>query len=116
MSAIAFGQDAAEKINQANAAMKEKDYAKAFSLYDDAMQNIGDVQVEPSINYNIGFAAYKSENFESALKYFDKAIEADANVSKSYEYKALVYNKQENYAQAVANYEKAIETAEDDAE
>jgi flagellar basal body-associated protein FliL len=65
-----FAQDAAEKINQANEAMKAEDYAKAYQLYDEAMNNLGDVQVDQTINYNIGFAAYKAENDEGALKYF----------------------------------------------
>jgi tetratricopeptide (TPR) repeat protein len=107
-----FAQDAAEKINQANEAMKAEDYAKAYELYDEAMNNLGDVQVDQTINYNIGFAAYKAKNDEGALKYFDKAIEARTNVSKCYEYKALVYNRQDNYAKAVENFEKAIETSE----
>ena len=116
ISAIVFGQDAADKINQANAALQEKDYAKAFALYDEAMKNIGDVQIEPTINYNIGFAAYKSDNYDGALEYFDIAIENEVNLEKSYEYKALVYNKQKDYANAVANYEKAIAASDDGAE
>jgi len=115
-SVFAFAQDAADKINQANEAMKAEDYAKAFSLYDDAMKNLGDVQIEPTINYNIGFAAYKSDNFEGAHEYFDIAIEANANVAKSWEYKALSYNKQKKYAEAVESYEKAIAASEGDSE
>jgi tetratricopeptide (TPR) repeat protein len=115
-SVFAFAQDAAEKITQANEAMKAEDYAKAFSLYDEAMKNLGDVQVEPTINYNIGFAAYRSDNFEGAHEYFDKAIEADVNVAKSWEYKALSYNKQEKYAEAVESYEKAIAASDGDSE
>jgi len=107
-----FAQDAAEKINQANEAMKAEDYAKAYELYDEAMNNLGDVQVDQTINYNIGFAAYKAGNNEGALKYFNKAIEAGINVSKCHEYKALVYNRQDNYAKAIESFEKAIETSE----
>jgi len=107
-----YAQDAAEKINQANEAMKAEDYAKAFTLYDEAMNNLGDVQVEPAINFNIGFAAYKADKFDAAIKYFDKAIEAGVDVSRCHEYKALVYNQQDNYANAVASYEQAIATAD----
>ncbi|MBW6536300.1 MAG: tetratricopeptide repeat protein [Mariniphaga sp.] len=114
LSVFSFAQDAAEKINQANEALKAEDYAKAFTLYDEAMKNIGDVQVEPAINFNIGFAAYKSNNLEGAVEYFDKAIEAGVNISKSHEYKALAYNDKEDYASAVASYEQAIATAEED--
>jgi tetratricopeptide (TPR) repeat protein len=116
VSVFSYGQDAAEKINQGNEAMKAENYEKAFALYDDAMKNIGDVQVDPSINFNIGFAAYKSNNLKGAVEYFDKAIEAGVNVSKSHEYKALAYNDSEDYAKAVESYEKAIATAEGETE
>ncbi|MCF6333918.1 MAG: tetratricopeptide repeat protein [Draconibacterium sp.] len=110
---FSFAQDAAEKLNQAQEALKAKDYAKAFSLYDDAMSNIGDVQVDASINYNIGFAAYKAGNLEGAVKYFDKAIATGTNVSKCHEYKALAYNAKKDYKNAVASFELAIATSEE---
>ena len=53
-SVFSFAQDAAEKINQANEALQNKDYAKALELYESAMSNLGDVQVPDAINYNIG--------------------------------------------------------------
>lgn len=114
VTVFSFAQDAADKINQANEALKAQDYVKAFLLYDDAMKNIGDVQVDASINFNIGFAAFKSDNLEGAIKYFDKAIEAGTNVSKSHEYKALAYNEKKDYANAVASFEQAIATATED--
>lgn len=113
---FSYAQDAAEKINQANEALNAKDYAKAYTLYDEAMKNIGDVQVDASINYNIGFAAYKSDNLEGTIKYFDKAIEAGTNVSKCHEYKALAYNDKKDYTNAVASFEKAIATATEGAD
>ncbi|MFA5535214.1 MAG: tetratricopeptide repeat protein, partial [Mariniphaga sp.] len=115
-SVFSFAQDAAEKINQGNEALKAEDYAKAFTLYDEAMKNIGDVEVDPAINFNIGFAAYKAGNAEGAISYFDKAIAAGVNVSKSHEYKAMVYNDKEDHANTVASYEQAIATAEGDVE
>lgn len=110
-SVFSYAQDAAEKLNQAQEAMKAQDYAKAYGLYDEAMSNIGDVQVDASINFNIGYAAYKAENLEGAVKYFDKAIESGTNIPKCHEYKALAYNDKKDYASAVASFEKAIETA-----
>ena len=73
ITVLSFAQDAADKINEANEALKAKEYAKAFELYDDAMNNLGDVQVPDAINYNIGLAGYNSNNFEKAIGYFDKA-------------------------------------------
>ncbi len=115
-AASVFAQDAAEKLNQAQEALKAEDYAKAYTLYDEAMSNIGDVQVDASINFNIGYAAYKAENLEGAIKYFDKAIESGTNVSKCYEYKALAYNDKKDYKNAVASFEQAIATSEEGAE
>ena len=112
-AAFAFAQDAAEKFNQAAEAMKAKDYAKAFELYESAMANKGDVEVPDAINFNIGFAAYNSKNYQKAVGYFDKAIAAKANVAKALDYQARSYTKLKDYANAVACYEKAIEVADD---
>ena len=38
------------------------------------MNNLGDVQGDDAINFNIGYAAYKAENLEGAVKYLNKAI------------------------------------------
>ncbi|MDR2910283.1 MAG: hypothetical protein LBV47_02805 [Bacteroidales bacterium] len=112
LTAVLFAQEAVDKINQAQEALKAQDYVKAYQLFDEAMNNLGDVQVDALINFNIGFAAYRSENIEGAVKYFDKAIEAGINVSKSHEYKAMAYNDKEDYTNAVASFEQAIATAE----
>lgn len=115
-SVFSYAQDAADKLNQAQEAMKAQDYPKAYKLYDEAMSNLGDVQVDASVNFNIGYAAYKADNLEGAVKYFDKAIEAGTNISKCHEYKALAYNDKKDYANAVASFEKAIETSEEGTE
>ncbi len=114
ITVFSFAQDAAEKINEANEALTAQDYAKAFQLYDEAMNNLGEVEVDAAINYNIGFAAYKSENLEGAVKYFDKSIEAGVNVSKCHEFKALAYNDKKDYKNAVASFEEAIATSDSD--
>lgn len=111
---VGFSQDAAEMINNANEALKAKDYAKAFELYESAMSNLGDVQVDVAINFNIGFAAFQADKYEASLKYFDKAIEAEANVSSAYEYKGNAYAKMNNTSEAIASYLKAIETGATD--
>ncbi len=116
LSVFSFAQDAAEKINQANEAMQAEDYARAFTLYDEAMNNLGDVEVPDAIYYNIGIAAYRSNNLQGAVKYFDKAVAAGVNVSKSHEFKALAYNDNEDYANAIASYEQAIATSEESTE
>lgn len=114
LSFAALAQDAAELINKANEAMKSKQYAEAFEAYDKAMNNLGDVEVDAAINFNIGFAALQADKNEAAIKYFDKAIEAGANISKSWEYKASAYNKMKNFDLALQSFEKAIETSTED--
>ena len=114
LTVFSFAQDAADKINQANEAMKAKDYAKALELYEDAMANLGDVQVPATINYNIGLAAYNSKSYEKAVGYFDKAIEAEANVAKAYDYQARSYSRLKKYTEAVASYEKSIAATDGD--
>ncbi len=107
---IVNAQDAAEMLNQANEALIAKDYAKAFELYDGAMKNIGEVEVDAAINFNIGFSAVQAKKYKAAIPYFDKAIAAGANIAKSHEYKATAYSKLKDYAKSVASYEAAIES------
>jgi len=111
---FSFAQDAAEKINQANEALVAKDYAKAFSLYEDAMSNTEGVEIPPAINFNIGLAGYNSNNFEKAIGYFDKAIAADVNIDKAHEYKGHCYNKLKDYANALNSFEAAISASDGD--
>ena len=113
-SVFSFAQDAAEKINQANEALQNKDYAKALELYESAMSNLGDVQVPDAINYNIGLAAYNSDNYEKAIQYFEKAVAANANVDKSYEYMANAYAKMDKTNEALEAYTQAIQANPDD--
>lgn len=113
-SVFSFAQDAAEKINQANEALQNKEYAKALELYESAMSNLGDVQVPEAINFNIGLAAYNSDNYEKAISYFEKAVAADANVDKSYEYMANAYAKMDKTSDALRAYDKAIQANPDD--
>lgn len=116
LTIFTFAQDAAEKLKQAQESLQAEDYAKAYQLYDEAMNNLGDVQVDDAINFNIGYAAYKAESLEGAVKYFTKAIEIGTNVPKCYEYLALAYNDKKDYKNAVTNFEKAIETSTENTE
>lgn len=109
MHMFVYAQSAADKINSANEALKAEDFNKAFQLYDDALKNLGDVQVDESINFNVGYAAYKAAKFKEAIDYFTKAVDADVNVSKSWEYKALCFNELKDYTNAVDCFVKAAE-------
>lgn len=111
---LGFAQDAADMINKANEALQGKEYAKAFELYETAMKNLGDVQIDAAINFNIGFAAFQAEKFENALPYFDKAIAANANVASAYKYKGDACVKLDRYDEAIEAYRKAIESGAED--
>lgn len=117
-SVSVFGQNAADLINQANEDMKNRKYPEAFEKYDKALKNLGDVQLDAptkaSINFNTGFAAMQAGKNEEAMSYLDKAIEAGANVSKAWEYKATIYNKAKDYPKALESFEKAIETGDEE--
>lgn len=106
-AAVAVAQDAAEKLNQANEAMKTKDYAKAFELYDSAMKNLGDVQIDQKVNFNVGVAAVKIQNMEAAEAYFAKAVEAGVSAVDCQEQLAAGYKEKKDFAKAIAAYEKA---------
>lgn len=112
LTVFAFAQDAAEKLNQASEALKAKDYAKAFALYDDAMKNLGEVQIDQKVNYNIGIAATKIGNMEAAEAYFAKAIEAGVKAIDCQEQLAAGYSEKKDYPKAVAAFEKAVTLAE----
>ena len=116
VAAFSYAQDAAEKITQAQEALKAKDYAKAYALYDEAMSNLGDVQIDASVNFNIGYAACQAGIADGAEKYMAKAIAANIKVSDCYVNLAEMYVDKKDYVKAVENYEKAISTATSGAE
>ena len=105
-----FSQNAALLINSANEALQSKDYEKAFELYEAAMKNLGNVQVDASINYNTGFAAFHASEFYNAIPYFQKAISAKINVPKSYEFIGHSYARLNMFNEAITAYKKAVET------
>ncbi|MGV8094075.1 MAG: tetratricopeptide repeat protein [Mangrovibacterium sp.] len=106
---LGFAQNAADMITKANEALTAKEYGKAFELYENAVKNLGDAQVDPAIYFYIGFAAFEADKFAEALPYLDKAIAANDNVAKAYEYKGNAYFKLDKYDEAVSAYKKAIE-------
>ena len=106
----AFSQDAATLITNANKTLQARDYAKAFEQYEAAMKDLGDVQVDASINYNIGFAAFYAGKYDNAIPYFQNAIVAKVSVPQSYEFIGNSYAKLNKFDEAVAAYLKAIET------
>ena len=111
---IGFSQDAATLINNANTALKAKNYAQAFTLYESAMGNMGDTKVDDAINYNIGFAAFQAKKYSAAIKYLNKAVAAKANLPQTYELLGKTYTKLSKTKEAIASYQKAIDAGNTD--
>jgi len=105
---VGFSQDAATLINNANAALKAKNYAQAYTLYESAMGNMGNVKIDDAINYNIGLAAFNAKKYSAAVKYLNKAVVAKANLPQTYELLGKTYTKLYKNKEAIDSYQKAI--------
>ena len=105
---VGFSQDAATLINNANSALKAKNYAKAYTLYESAMSNMGNVKIDDAINYNIGMAAFNAKKYSAAVKYLNKAVVAKANLPQTYELLGKTYTKLSKTKEAIDSYKKAI--------
>lgn len=114
VASIGFSQDAATLINNANAALKAKNYAQAFTLYESAMSNMGDTKVDDAINYNIGFAAFNAKKYSAAVKYLNKAVAAKANLPQTYELLGKTYTKLSKTKEAIDSYKAAIDAGNTD--
>jgi len=62
----------------------------------------------PKLFFSKGNSYYKSESYDSAIIYFDKALEIKPDYAKIYLSKALLYKKQDNNELMMENLEKAI--------
>jgi len=109
-----FSQDAATLINNANAALKSKKYAQAYTFYEKAMSNMGDVKIDDAINYNIGFAAFQAKKYSAAVKYLNKAVVAKANLPQTYELLGKTYTKLSKTKEAIDSFQKAISAGNTD--
>jgi len=108
VASAGFSQDAATLINKANAALKAKNYAQAYTFYESAMGNMGDVKIDAAINYNIGFAAFQAKKYSAAEKYLNKAVVAKVNLPQTYELLGKTYTKLAKTQKAIDSYKKAI--------
>lgn len=77
----------------------EQDYKKAISI----MPN------NSVILFNLGSLLLKSNRIKESLEYFQSAIQNDVKFAPAYNGVGLVFDKQENYEQALVYFEKAVE-------
>lgn len=66
--------------------------------------------------YNRGLDYYYKEQYESALKFFDKAIQLKSDYAEAWVGKGIALVKLERYEEALKAYNKVIELKPDDAE
>ena len=62
----------------------------------------------------MGRTKFESNEFEAAIKHFDKAIELSPNYGKAYLNRALAKNKLEEYESAISDFDIAIELSPND--
>lgn len=62
-----------------------------------------------------GYDAMQAKNYDKAMEYFGKSIEADNNYAYPYSQRGICYYYKQNYSLSLADYSKAIELNSSDA-
>ncbi|MFV0366712.1 MAG: hypothetical protein ACK5JS_09505 [Mangrovibacterium sp.] len=102
-SVAVFAQDGGiDCYNKGVEALNTKDYATAYQMFNKALSNPGDMEIQADYYYYAAMAAEQSSHFDAAVKYYDKAIKAGSNVSNSTEGKARSLVALGKYDEAVA--------------
>ena|GEM_PF-661863 len=68
---------------------------------------------KPDDNKHLGIAEYEKGNYQEAIKYYNKGIEANADDSCLYNNRGLAYYALRKYDEAIAEYGKAVELKPD---
>ncbi|HEY3372925.1 MAG TPA: tetratricopeptide repeat protein [Prolixibacteraceae bacterium] len=107
---LGFAQDeksAVEIKNQANDALRAKDYPTALKLYEEALSKWADTPKDTAMVYNMAVCAYQTKDYDKALKYLDESIALNYKKENALLYKANIYKSMKNDEQ----YEKTLEEA-----
>ncbi len=75
-----FAEDSSGLINKANRFYQQKKYDQAITLYNQAQIKLPEAA---EINYNIGAAKYKKEDYASAISFFEKATASRDKILES---------------------------------
>jgi len=80
LASTCFAEDSSGLINKANRFYQQKKYDEAIKLYNQAQIKLPDAA---EINYNIGAAQYKKEDYASAVSFFEKATASRDKILES---------------------------------
>ena len=92
------------------ALMRQKKYDDAANEF--AGANLTDPGNPEYLN-NLGYSEYKTEDFESAVRFFGEAIEADPKRAIAYVNRGDAFVRLQRYAEARKDYAKFLELAPD---
>lgn len=83
-----------ELKNEGNDALRNKDYKKAFELFEQSMASWEEeTPLEESLVYNTATCARRIDKYEDAIKYYKKSVEMGFNEDISSYYIAFSLNK-----------------------
>ena len=120
------GNNAKRWVKDGNILYNKGEYEKALRQYEEALVDSPDSDI---VNYDIGAALYKNENYEAAVNHFEKSLLSDdeeLGQKASYnlgnaEYRVAVEKESESLEEAIRlvkqslrHYERALEMEPDD--
>ncbi len=112
-----------EKLNKAGEELTAKNYEQAYSLFNAALSNPGDVEILPGHYFNAAYAGEQAGKFENAVSYYDKAIAAGYKADVATDRKCQCLIELGKYDEAIAlnpddaaklNYKSGVITYKDE--
>ena len=101
-------QSTAANLEAVAAGINIEDTSDAFKqLYTTLLGNVGPELA--GTYYNDGISAFRSDDYQTAIQKFEKAVYYDAGNVESLYYLARAYHKNEDKENAVATYRKVVE-------
>jgi len=103
-----LAQNGHQKVTEGNLLFEEEKYNEANTKYRNALLDAPD---SPVIHFNIGNVEYKKNNFEEALKAFEKSLYSDDLLmqSKSYYNIGNTHYKLNKFPESIQFYKKALQ-------
>ena len=83
--------------------------SKSKTLYEEALKIAQEAQKEPETEYIQGKIDLVDEQWEDALKHFDRVISLDSNYFKAWHYRCFALGELSRYEEAIVCYDKVLE-------